>query len=297
MNYTCRVRHIVSSSSPNGYLDQCSISATFNPPLPDPLFPNLRSLIWQGGTATLPAINFAASLPTSLDICGTRLEDVSLYISLLDTLVPRCPNIKNIRVQVSGDSNFGSTVSRHLSCWQKLRVVDLLNTAFPVDVILYLTQIPTLTWLSFTLDPHFPYPVPAPHTTLVFSRLAYLEIVSESFELATNLLAHIQLPVTQTLILPFPNRPSKAAVRSYLATIVKTCASKALIDLRLLNLWSFSNDVRLHPRTPDSDAWLTFYDLASCATFANLRGVHVNLEWPVDLTDGRARARRCVAAP
>jgi len=285
-SYTRRVWRIVGFSSSKGSLNPRCISAAFSPPPEDPLFPNLRFLIWQGGTSTLPAIHFASPLLTYLDIRNAPREDVSVYTNLLNTLVPRCPNIRNIRIQVAHNVEFGEAVHRHLCSLNKLRIVDCLDVPISVDVIPHLSSVSTLSWLSFTLNTETPDPIPPPSSALVFSQLVYLEIVSEFLESVTCLITHIRLPAVQVLIMPFPTCPSNSTVKSYLTTLQKTCSSNTLTDLRLLNLRSFLAYIPgFIDHTPHNHR-LNFDDIRPCMAFSNLRAIHINLEWSVDLTDG-----------
>ncbi|KAF8124880.1 hypothetical protein EV363DRAFT_691829 [Boletus edulis] len=285
-SYTRRVKRIVGFSSPYGQLDPSCIAATFNTPLADPLFPNLRFLTWQGGRTALPVMNFAVPSLTSLDIRSAPWEDVSLYTHLLDTLVPQCPNIRKVRIQAAHDVGFGETVHRHLRSWNNLQVVDCLHITMPADVIPYLSSTSTLLWLSFTLNTQSPTLIPAPNPLLVFSQLVYLEVISESLTSVTSLLAHVQLPAVQVFIFPFSSCPSRATVQSHLATLHTACASNTLTDLRLLNLRSPATPISaLVEHTPRDDDRLTLDDVRPCMAFGNLRAIHVNLEWSIDLTD------------
>ena len=284
-SYTRRVWCIVSFSSPKGYLDPTCISTTFNPPLVDPLFPNLRFLKWQGGIATLPVMHFSVPLLTSLDIRSAPREDVSVYTHLLNTLVPRCSNIRKVRIQVTANVQFGETVYCHLRTWNKLQVIHCHDFPMPVDVIPHVSHISTLLWLSFSLHTPSPTLISPPTSPLTFSQLAFLEMASESLDSVTSLIAQIRLPAVRVLIATFTTRPARATVTSYLSTLNTTCTSNSLTDLRLLNLRT--SIAHISPPIDDTpqDDRLTLDDLRPCMAFRNLRALHINLEWSIDLTD------------
>lgn len=235
--------------------------------------------------AALPAMYFVAPPLTSLDIRGAPLDDLALYTNLLDIIVPRCPNIKKVRIQVANDAAFGETVYRHLCCLKNLQVVDCLDVPMPANVIPRLSRISTLTRLSFTLNTQSPLPITPPSSALVFSRLVYLEIISELLESVTSLITHMRLPVTQVLIVPFPSCPSKETVKSYLTTVRNISSPKSLMDLRLLNLRSSAtHDLASIGHVPHGYR-LELDDIRPCMAFSNLRAVHINVEWSIDLTD------------
>lgn len=235
-------------------------------------------------------MHFAVSPLRCLDIRSAPMEDVSVYTHLLDNLVPQCPNIRKVRLQVAHDPSFNETVYRHLCAWNKLQVVDCLDVAMPVDVIPHLSSTSSLLWLSFTLTNQSSTVLPTPCSPLVFSHLVYLEMMSDALTSVTALLSHVRLPAVQVLIVPFSTHPSRASVRSYLATLGETCSRDALTDLRLLHMGSFvpslASATEHDASTADDRLCLRLDDVRACTAFGSLRAVHVNLAWScVDLTD------------
>lgn len=282
-SYTRRVHFILGFSTHFGSLDDNSIRAIFNPPSADPLFPNLRSLYWRDVTS-FPVVHVAVPSLTSLTLhvhfypgggCLSR--------HFLDTAADLCPNIRQFRIYMSRPHPLDETISRHVGRWMNLQVVDSHNVALNVGAITHLSSMSTLTRLSFTLSAKLAEHISDLDFPFVFSRLAHLEIHSESLASIGGLLPHIQLPVVKGLVAKAWSSPSKQSVETYLTTIRNACPSDTLTHLKLLDIGDqMRNPIHLDPQT---HYHLTLDVLIPCTAFTNLRGIHINLKWCVDLTD------------
>ena len=68
-------------------------------------------------------------LPVKIFLCNT---------SILDTIAPRCPNIKKVRIQVANGMVFSNTVYCHLCCGKNHQIVDCLDVVWAANVMPYL---------------------------------------------------------------------------------------------------------------------------------------------------------------
>jgi hypothetical protein len=284
--YTHRVRFIRGFSSFLGSLDDNSVRVVFNPPFADPLFPNLRSLYWRDITR-FPVVHVAVPSLTSLDL-NLRFPPggTSLCKNFLDSAGDLCPNIKRLRISFFGHHPFDETVSRNVCHWTNLQIVDCRDVTLNADALTHLSSMSTLRSLSFTLSAEIAERIlPFGSVFVFFSHLAYLEVVSESLEPITDLLTRIRLPAVRGLVVKFLRRPSKQTVEACSIAVRNACPFDTLIHFKLLNLraqiWNTIN-LNLHQQTRHQ---LTLDVILSCTAFGNLRGIHINLKWSVNLTD------------
>ncbi|KAG8213543.1 hypothetical protein J3R82DRAFT_10188 [Butyriboletus roseoflavus] len=279
-SYTRRVWHITGYSNLHGWLDSDNFIAICNTPIMEPLFPNLRSLYWQG-MAMIPVTHIAVPSLTSLDLHFRR---VPVLNNFLDSVGELSPNITRFRIYVFQCQILHEAICSHICRWANLRVLDFHGVIVDATMVSRLSEISGLTYLSFTLIPGVTDWIPSSGSVSVFPRLMHLEMASESLGPVTGLLSCTQLPVLQNLVVVCPRCPSKEVFRSYMTTVQNVCSPESLINFLFFN----NKSPRLPlSGTPDSesDGQLTLDDLRPCMGFVNLWQLRVDIKWSVALTD------------
>lgn len=280
-SYARRIWHINGYSNLQGWLDNDNFIAVCNPPVADPLFPNLRSLYWQG-MAMIPVAHIAVPSLTTLDLHFTH-RHVPVLKDFLDAVGNLCPNIKRFRIHIFHCQIFHEDISSYISRWANLRILDFHGVVVNADTISRLSEISTLAHISFTLIPGMTDWIPSGSVS-VFPRLIHLETTSESLEPVMGLLSCTRLPVLRNLIVICPQRPSKDNFKLYMTTVRNVCSLSSLS-----NFMFFNNKSPRFPLfgTPDdeSDDQLTLDDLRPCMDFFNLCQLRLDVKWSVALTD------------
>ena len=279
-SYTRRIWHISGCANPDRWLDSDTLIAICSPPVTDPLFPNLRSLHWKG-FKIIPAVHIAVSSLTRLYLEFLQ-GDVPALKDFLDVVQSQCPNIKHYQIDIPRPHTFDKTICDHIRHQTHLQEFRSHGVIFDAAMILHLSRIPTLARLSLVWIPDEPDWTFSSESAPVFSTLTHMEMGSQLLESVTILLSLTQLPVIEDLSVTFHACPSKEAFKSHLTTIRHTCSSVSLVTIKIrATLFSrFLSDVLI-----ESGHRLTLGDVRPCMAFVNLRHVHINLQWYVDLTD------------
>src|SRR6267154_5782109 len=149
--YANRVRHL-RVLNPLRPVQQSVILTLFNPPTTSPLFPNLRSLVWNDNRLQTLAVlrTLCGPLLTSLtfDISSNALWNSSAFATF--TAVPHfCPAVKVITLPSSSISP-SHMLSGILLAWNHLEEV----TCGEIDTstFFHLARQPSLRKLAFTLS-------------------------------------------------------------------------------------------------------------------------------------------------
>ena len=279
-SYTRRIWHILGYANPDGWLDNDSLIAICSPPVTDPLFPNLRSLYWQGITM-IPAMYIAVPSLTSLYLNFT-LGHVPALKDFLDSIGALCPNIKQLRIYIPRPHPFDETIRSHIRRQTNLQAFDCRGVILDADTISHLSKISTLTHLSFRLVLDVFDWIPSSGSAFVFSSLARLDIKSKSLESVMGLLSCTRLPVVEHLGVDFLGCPSKETFGSYITTVRNTCPSHPLTSFEIRGMKPPIIFGGIYSESPHR---LTLDDIGPCMAFSNLLHLNINLPWSVDLTD------------
>ncbi|KAF8433365.1 hypothetical protein L210DRAFT_3649820 [Boletus edulis BED1] len=277
-NYTRRVRSVLDFTRG---LNWDSVKTLFNPPTPEPMFPNLRVLRWEFIRETFPLMHhLAVPSLTSLEI-NFVFGDVPPFHSFPQSLGDLCPNIRRFRIrmrrpQVGSDEAISSLI-RH---WTNLQVVYCPYISLDSDCLSHLSRTPLLSSLSFALSAAVADHIISSASILLFSKLRDLEIYSQSLEPISRLLTHTRLSTVESLTVYIDSCPPKHVLRAYLTTVQKSCSSHSLVCLKLLQARSPSSTnhglERYH---------LTIDDIRPCMAFDQLRRMDINIASAVNLTD------------
>lgn len=229
------------------------------------------------------AVHVLAAVPslTSLYLSFEK-GDVPGLKDFLDIVEAQCPNIKRYYISIPRPHPFDKIICSHMRRQKNLQEFRSYDVIFDGDTIFHLSRISTLTRLSLKRIPSESHWTVSSDSALVFPTLTHLEMGSSSPEMVAGLLSFTRLPVIEELGVEFHACPLKAAFKSCLATIRNTCSSSSLatINIRDERPLGYSSNTSI-----ESDNRLTLDDLHPSMAFINLRDVHVNLEWSVDLTD------------
>ena len=277
-SYARRVRSVLDFTKG---LNWVSVKTLFNPPTPDPMFPNLRLLHWEFLRETFPLMHHMAvwSL-TSLEI-NFVFGDVPPFRSFPQSLGDLCPNIRRFRTrmrrpQVDSDETISALVRR----WTNLQVLYCLHTSLDIDSLTHLSCTPSLTNLSFTLSVVVTDRIASSRSMLVFSRLRDLELCSQSLESISTLLSHTQLPAIESLAVSVDTCPSNFTLRSYLAAVQKVSTCNLLSSFKVIQTRSPSSTNNGLERYQ-----FTVEDIRPCMAFNHLRRLDINTASTVNLTD------------
>ncbi|KAF8548445.1 hypothetical protein OG21DRAFT_761611 [Imleria badia] len=280
-SYTRRIWCILlDHKSPDGWLDDAGLIAICSPPFTDPLFPNLRSLRWQGATV-IPAVHISVPSLTSLYLSFTQ-GDVPALKDFLDAVEALCPNIKHYQLSIPRPHLFDTIICSHIRRQTNLREFRCRGVIFDADTISHVSRISSLTSLSFTLIPDESDWTLSSGSASVFSTLTHLEMGAQSLGLIIGLLSCTRLPAVEDLNVTFYACPSKEVFKSYITTIRNTCSSDSLATVKIRGI----QPSRILGGVPsESGHRLTLDDFRPCMAFVNSRHVYINLQWSVGLTD------------
>ncbi|KAH0827379.1 hypothetical protein J3R83DRAFT_4032 [Lanmaoa asiatica] len=277
-SYARRVRSVLDFTKG---LNWDSVKTLFNPPTPDPMFPNLRILHWEFIRETFPLMHhLAVPSLTSLEI-NFVFGDVPPFHTFPQSLGDLCPNIRRFRIrmrrpQIGSDETISDLVCR----WTNLQVLYCPYISLDIDSLSHLSRTPSLTNVSFALSAVVTDHITSSDSILLFSKLRDLEISSQSLELISRLLSHIRLPSVESLAVHVDSCPSKFILRSYLIAVQKICARHSLVSLKLTQTRSPSStnhSLELYQ--------LTLEDFRPCMTFDHLRRIDISTALTVNLTD------------
>lgn len=277
-SYTHRVRSVLDFTRG---LNWDSVKTLFNPPTHEPMFPNLRILRWEFIRETFPLMHhLAVSSLTSLEI-NFVFGEVPPFHSFPQSLGDLCPNIRRFRIrmrrpQVGSDETTSDLVRR----WTNLQVLYCPYISLDVDSLLHLSRTPSLTNLSFALNPMVAAHITSSHPTLLFSKLCDLEISCQSLESISRLLPFTRLPSLESLTVYIDSCPSKYTLKSFLMALRKICTCDSLVSLKLVQTRSPGATNHGSERYQ-----LTFEDIRPCMSFDRLRRMDINIAWTVHLTD------------
>ena len=253
-----------------------------SPSVTDPLFPNLRTLYWQG-IKLIPAVHIAVPSLMSLHLNFTRkLRHIEALQDFLDTVETLCPNIKRYQIDLPRPHLFHDTIRTHMCRQSNLEAFGCQGVLFDADTISHFSQMTTLRSLSFTPVPDVSDWTLPSDSTFVFSTLTHLELRSKSLAEITGLLSCIRLPAVEDLKVTFTIHPSKETVESFIKTILIACSSISLakIEIRGVQRSRIFGGV-----TSESRHRLTLEDLRLSIAFINLRHVYINIQWFIGLAD------------
>ncbi|KAF8550892.1 hypothetical protein OG21DRAFT_1487398 [Imleria badia] len=277
-NYTRRVRSVLDFTRG---LNWDSVKTLFNPPTPDPMFPNLRILRWEFIRETFPLMHhLAVPSLTSLEI-NFVFGDVPSFHSFPLSLGDLCPNIRRFRIgmrrpQAGSDEAISGLVRR----WANLQDIHCPFISLDSDSLTHLSRTPFLTNLSFALDTLVADYITSSDSILLFPQLRDLEIYSQSLKPISRLLSHIRLPMVESLTVNIESCPPKHILRSYLIAVQKSCSRHILVSLRLTQTRSPSCTNHGLERYQ-----LTLDDMRPCITFGQLRRIDINIASTVNVTN------------
>lgn len=263
-----------------------SVRTLFNPPTPDPMFPNLRDLSWEFVyiieiSPLMRHLAISSLISLEINVVFGDAPPIHSFFQLY-YFGDLCPNIKTFRVRmgyprVGFDERICSLVRR----WRNLQDVHCSFISLDHNTLSHLSRMPGLTNLSFTLNAVVADHIVSSDSTLFFSKLRNLEIHSQSLEPISRLLSHVQLPVIESLTVYIDSCPPKLALRSCLIAVQKSCTRHSLVSLQLTQTPTTS------PTSHDFERYLltTFDDIRPCMVFDQLRCLDINIASVVKLTD------------
>ena len=272
-SYTRRIR---SMGNNRDRLDWESARTFLNPPIAEPLFPNLRRLYFHLPTKATIEHFLYMPFPSliSFDVWIIDREDLYLLQGPLESFYKFSPDIKRLSItSVCIDIAFSNFFSSYICGWRDLRAVDCNSVALDADALAHLSHMPALSHLSFTPSATLP-PSDLP---IFFTNLRHLTLFSRLLDPISLVLSWVRLPTITHFTFVIYCRPSKQDFSSFLTSAQTSGLSHTIREFVLEEGCRTLHDAE--------DAILGFEALEPCMAFSNLRRIYVDLAWKVDLSD------------
>ena len=259
-------------------LDEEAIKTLSDPPTTGLLFPNLRILCCHYTRKTMPLLHLP--LP-SLVVLRVTFETLHTFQNDLKSFPKFSPDIRSISICIyqlrpGGMMEPGKLEPNYVCRWRNLCSVHCPEVTLDVDTLAYLSRMPVLTELSFTLSAA----LPACNPPLSFSNLHDLTLHSKSLDPILQLFSQTQLPAVTNLAAYIYDSFSKQELSSFLAGV-----STFNADLERLQLIQMPHP--LGSIFPSEVPRLGSEYLHPCMTFSNLRWMELTVRCGVDLTDSQ----------
>ncbi|KAF8555280.1 hypothetical protein OG21DRAFT_1483954 [Imleria badia] len=151
-SYTRRIRSMLDD---NHELDWESVRTFLNPPISEPLFPNLRDLHANAKSQHFFCMPFPSLI--SLQVRCIAEETLRALQGSLESFSKFSPNLRRFSIRLrEPDITFSKFLSSYISRWRDLQTVDCIHFTLDVDTLVHLSRMPALTELSCTLSVTFP---------------------------------------------------------------------------------------------------------------------------------------------
>ena len=159
----------------------------------------------------------------------------------------------------------------------RLGSVVCLQVALDLDTLVYLSRMPRLSRLNFTLSITLSSDSP-----LVFSNLRHLTLDSQSLEPISCLLSQTWFPAITDFSAFIDNYPSQLELGSFMACIPMSNTGHPIKNLRFDQLsWPPDKVFR------SAALLLHFEDLRPCMALSNLHYIEIDIECNMGLTDSQ----------
>ncbi|KAF8123023.1 hypothetical protein EV363DRAFT_1455953 [Boletus edulis] len=271
-SYTRRIRSIYTLSG----LDRQSAQRLWRAPEPQSLFPSLRHLQID---YTRKAVNLLLIPFPSLTFLAVKVSCLRLLENSLKSLSNTSPSLCELRIHPCR-VNMDSFDLTFICKWRYLHTVVCPEISLDVITFVHLSRISALTRLEFKLGDTLPDQISPFDSPLIFTHLAYFILYCESMDPISRLLSRIQFRAVKAFSASIKHRPSTQDLFSFFA-IFQTSGLCHTIQQLMLNQDDFRGHTYVHRDRPV----LGFQHLQPFMAFTNLRHIHLDIEWNVDLTD------------
>ncbi|KAF8128360.1 hypothetical protein EV363DRAFT_1400550 [Boletus edulis] len=273
-SYTRRIRSIYTLSG----LDRQSAQRLWRAPEPQSLFPSLRHLQID---YTRNAVNLLLIPFPSLTVLAVKVYCLRLLEDSLKSLSNTSPSLCELRIHIHPCRvNMDSFDLTFICKLRHLQTVVCPEISLDVITLVHLSRISALTRLEFKLGDTLPDQISHFDSPLIFTHLAYFTLHSESMDLISRLLSRIQFRAVKDFSASIKRRPSRQDLFSFLASAQTSGLCHTIHQLML-----DQNDFRGHPYVHGDRPVLGFQCLQPFTAFTNLRHLHLDIEWNVELTD------------
>lgn len=279
-SYTRRIRFI----NFNHGLDWESVKTFLRLPTTESFFPNLRYLDCDHITYTIPLLHLPLPSLISLDFAFVFKKKPHVFEDSLQSFHALAPHIKKLSIRIhQPDVAFDQIICNYICRWRNLQHMFCPAVSLDLDTLVYLSCIPTLTRLAFTLSSTLPDQI-IPDSPLVFTNLRGLELHSHSLASISGFLSRTRLPVIMDLSAFIQSRVSKRKLSSFLTTLRTSGIGHIIQELQLIQMRSSSADA-IHV---DLKLLPDFKDLQPCMAFRSLRLLNLDIECNIVMTDCEA---------
>ncbi|KAF8123021.1 hypothetical protein EV363DRAFT_1229779 [Boletus edulis] len=270
-SYTRRIRSIYTLSG----LDRQSAQRLWRAPEPQSLFPSLRHLQID---YTRNAVNLLFIPFPSLTFLAIKVYSLRLLEDSLKSLSNTSPSLCELRIHPCR-VNMDSFDLTFICKWRHLHTVVCPKISLDVITLVHLSRISALTRLEFKLGDTLPDQTSPLDSPLIFTHLAYLILHSESMNPISRLLSRIQFRAVKSFSASIKRRPSRQDL--FFLASAQTSGLCHTIHQLILD----QDDFRAHTYVHGDRPVLGFQCLQPFMAFTNLRHIHLDIEWTVDLTD------------
>ncbi|KAF8441630.1 hypothetical protein L210DRAFT_3644884 [Boletus edulis BED1] len=257
-SYTRRIRSITSLHG----LNRQSLKRLWRPPIPEPLFPNIRHLYFE---YTHRAVHFLLMPFPSLIFLNVEVQNLRLFEDSIKSL------------------------AKTSSCLCQLLIYADLPTGVNTDFFdpIFIRQWRNLQTLvcpeNFYGHDHscstFPDQIPPSDSPLVFSNLNRWVLRSQSLYSISCLLSQTRLPAVTAFFASTECCPSRVDLSAFFTGVQTSGFGHCVQELYLTQSIPGRMDLLGNTHV------LGFEDLRPCMAFSNLRYLDLGIDWQVDLTD------------
>ena len=152
-----------------------------------------------------------------------------------------------------------------------------------MEALAHLSRMPVLTELSCKLSDTFTFP--PSDSSIIYSNLHYLKLLSRHLTPISQLLSGTQLPAIIHVTAFVESYPSKQRLSSFLACVLTSAIGRTIQRLSCEFEEPESSSVLDEEDEEDGAHVLKFEDLQPCVALSNLRHIFLSLFWDVDLTN------------
>ena len=267
-----------------GLLHWGSVWTFLNPPVTEPLFPNLRCL--SAYESLMSKTKYLLYMPfpslVSLDVWpGDENQDA--LQGYLESFFKSSPNIRRFSIKLEDPDiiiKFNNFFSHYICRWRDLQAVNCGSVTLDVDALMHLSYMPALTELSCTLA--LGTTLRRSDSPLFFPNLRHLTLDSKSLDPISRLLSRIRLPAITHLGVFVASRPSKQGFSFFLASIQTSVIGHTFQALRFSEVSGMEDVENIED---DPRPGLGFEDLKPCMAFSKLQYLDIDFSWDVELTD------------
>ncbi|KAF8125009.1 hypothetical protein EV363DRAFT_1270918 [Boletus edulis] len=273
-SYTRRIRSINTLYG----LNRKSLKRLWRPPIPEPLFPNIRHLYFE---YTHRAVHFLLMPFPSLISLDVEVHNLRLFEDSIKSLAKTSSCLRQLLIYADLPTGVNTDFFDPIFIrqWRNLQTLVCPEISMDVITLVHLSRMPALSQLNFKLGSTFPYQIPPSDSPLVFSNLNRWVLRSQSLYSISCLLSQTRLPAVTIFVAYIECCPSRVDLSAWFAGVQTSGFGHCVQELHLGQSISGRVDLLGNTRV------LGFEDLRPCMAFSHLRCIDLRMDWQVDLTD------------